>query len=65
MTIIFLVKFSPMYVLSCDIKEITIRVTIKPKLNTTQTRSSKNLAKSALWSGPYKMPILVLQIRKT
>ena len=58
-------KFCPIYLLLRDIKEFFIAVTIKPKSNTTQTRSSKNLAKCALWSGPYKMPISVLLIRKT
>ena len=38
-------------------------VTIELKINTMQTRFSKNLAKSALWSGPYKMPISVLHQR--
>ena len=61
----FLLKFSPIYVLSRDIKEFFVAVTIKPKINSTQTRSSKNLAKSALWFGPYKMQISFLLIGKT
>ena len=40
-------------------------VTIKPKINTKQSRFSQNLAKSVLWSGPYKIPISALLKRKT
>ena len=46
------------------IYKFLIAVTIKLKIDTTQTRSAKNLAKSALWSDPYKMLISFL-IRKT
>ena len=50
MTMIFVLKFSPFYGLSRDIKEFVIAVTIKLKINTMQTRSSKNLTKYALWT---------------
>ena len=43
--------------------EFFVAAIIKPKINTTQTRISKILAKSAFWSGPYKMLISVLLIR--
>ena len=62
---IFLRKCSPIYALLHKIKDIFIKVTIEPKINTTQTRFSKNLAKSTLCSGPYKMMISVLLIRNT
>ena len=62
---IFLLKLSPIYVLSRDINDFVMTVTIKSKINTTQTGFSKNLAKFVLWSGPYKMPVSVLLIRKT
>ena len=42
-----------------------ITVIIELEINTIHTRFLKNLPKSALWSGPYKMPISVLLIRKT
>ena len=64
-TVILLPKFSPIYVLSRVIKNFKMTVTIEPKINKTQTRFSKNLAKSVFWSGPYKMQISVLLIRKT
>ena len=62
-TMIFLLKFSPIYVISRVIKDSIMTATIKQKIDKTQTRFSKNLAKSVLWSGPYKMPISVLLIR--
>ena len=61
----FLWNFSPIYVLVCSKKDLFIRVTIEPTINTTQTRSLKNFARYALWSSPCKMPISVLLIRKT
>ena len=64
-TMIFLLKFSLIYVLSRDIKDFVMTVTIKSKINTTHTGLSKNLAKFVLWSGLYKMQISVLLIRKT
>ena len=48
MKMIFLLKFSLIYVLSCDVKEFFVAATIKSKIITTQTRFSKILAKSAL-----------------
>ena len=54
----FLRKLSP-------IKDFFVTVTIQPKIDTIQIRFLKNLAKYLLWSGPCKMPILVLLIRKT
>ena len=50
-------KFKPIYLLSRVINDFLMKVTIKLKINTTQTRFSKNLPKSALWPGPYKIPI--------
>ena len=40
-------------------------VTVELKINTTQTRFSKNLSKAALWSGPYKMLISIPLTRNT
>ena len=52
------------YVLSRVIADFVIKVN-KPKFDTRQTRFLKNLSKSVLSSGPYKIPISVLLIRKT
>ena len=60
----FLLNFSPIYVLSHIIEDFVVTVIIKPKTDTTQTRFSKYLAKSLLWSGPYKMPNSVLLVRE-
>ena len=59
----FLFKFSQIYVLSPVIKDFVMTVTNKPKIDTTQTRLSKNLAKSALWTSPYKMSTSVLLVK--
>ena len=58
---IFLRKLSPIYVLLRVIKGFLM--TIMPKIDTERTRFSKNLAKSALWSG--QMPISALLVKKT
>ena len=62
---IFSLKLIPIYVILGVMKDFFMSVTTKPKINTMQTKVSKNLAKSALWSYPYKVPISVLLIRKT
>ena len=51
---IFLLKFSATYLLLRTVKDFVITITITPKIDTTQTRFLKSLAKSVLWSGQVK-----------
>ena len=55
---IFFLKFIPIYVHLRVIRDFVITVTIMPKIDTTLTRFSKDLAKSVLWSNPHKMKIV-------
>ena len=63
--IICMRKFSTVYVPLRTIKDFLMAVTITSKNSITQTKSSRKLAKFAPWSGPSKMQISVLLIRKT
>ena len=45
-TMIYSLKFSPIYVIAGVIKDVVMTLTIKPNSDTTQTRFSKNLQKT-------------------
>jgi len=61
MMLIFLGKSRSMYSFLREVKDFYVSSVVQPNL----TKCRPNFAKIYLWSGPYKMPISVVLVRKS